>query len=160
MIAAETPQADRIDEVVVLPQPRARVWRALTDPAELGAWFGMNLAGATIEPGAEVRGPFTIPGHEHQSFTASIDALEPETRFAWRWHPGDVDPSVDLSDEPQTLVSFFLEDAAEGGTRLRVVESGFERIAEARRAKALRDNAGGWKGQLQQRLPSYLASAS
>ena len=79
----------------MLRAPRARVWRALTDPQELGAWFGMNLTGATIAPGADVRGRFTIPGHEHATFDVTIDEMVPERRFAWRWHPSANDAGAD-----------------------------------------------------------------
>ena len=150
---------DRIEEQVQLHASRARVWRALTNPDELGAWFGMNLKGATIAPGANVRGAFTIPGHEHQTFDVTIDAMEPERRFAWRWHPDAAGSSVDLSTEPRTLVTFTLEDTADGGTLLRVVETGFDGLAAARRAPALLGNSKGWAGQLHKRLTAYLASA-
>jgi uncharacterized protein YndB with AHSA1/START domain len=152
-------RTDRIEERVTLPQPRARVWRALTDPAELGAWFGMNLTGATLAPGAHVRGHFTIPGHEHAVFDATIEAVEPERRFAWRWHPSAGDATLDLADEPRTLVTFTLEDTPDGGTLLRVVETGFDALSPARHAVALPGNTRGWASQLLRRLPSYLASA-
>lgn len=151
---------DRIEDQVVLPQPPTRVWRALTNPAELGAWFGADLTGATIAPGSRVRGHFTIPGHETRMFEATIEAMEPERRFAWRWHPGAADPNADLSAEPLTLVTFTLERTADGGTLLRVVESGFEKLAAARRSEAHAGNTRGWTSQLHKRLPGYLATAA
>ncbi|HVZ35950.1 MAG TPA: vanillate O-demethylase oxidoreductase VanB, partial [Polyangiaceae bacterium] len=54
-----------------------------------------------------------------------------------------VDPNVDYSQEPMTLVEFQLEEAP-GGIELRIVESGFDRIPLARRAEAWRMNDGGW----------------
>jgi uncharacterized protein YndB with AHSA1/START domain len=154
-----TSTSDRIEEQVVLPAPRARVWRALTDAEELGAWFGANLTGQTVAPGAHLVGPFTIPGHEHARLDVTIAEMVPERRFAWRWHPHAVDPAGDYSAEPRTLVSFTLEDAPDGGTLLKVVESGFDAIPAARRAAAFLGNSNGWRGQLQKRLPAYLASA-
>jgi uncharacterized protein YndB with AHSA1/START domain len=151
--------SDRIEEQVVLPSPRARVWRALTNAEELGAWFGMNLTGATVAPGARLRGNFTIPGHEDLVFDALVEEVVPETRFAWRWHPHAVDTSADYTTEQRTLVTFTLEDAPEGGTLLRVVESGFGAIPAARREAAFVGNSGGWRSQLQKRLPAYLAAA-
>jgi hypothetical protein len=44
-------------------------------------------------------------------------------------------------------VEFRLEEVA-GGTRLTVVESGFDAIPLARRAEAFRMNEGGWEAQL------------
>jgi uncharacterized protein YndB with AHSA1/START domain len=150
---------DRIEEQVLLDAPRARVWRALTNADEFGAWFGVNLAGATIAPGAQVKGHITSPGYEHVVFDAIVEEMEPERRFAWRWHPHAIDPAVDYSAEERTLVAFTLEDAPDGGTLLRVVESGFDALPEARRASAFTGNSGGWRGQLQKRLPAYLAAA-
>jgi uncharacterized protein YndB with AHSA1/START domain len=156
-----TPTAtDRIEEQVKLHAPRARVWRALTTAEELGAWFGANLTGATIARGAQVLGRFTIPGHEHLMFDVLIEEMEAERRFAWRWHPNATDASVDYAAEPRTLVTFTLEDTPDGGTLLRVVESGFEGVAAARRTAALLGNSKGWAGQLHKRLAAYLASAA
>jgi uncharacterized protein YndB with AHSA1/START domain len=153
-----TTTSDRIEEQVLLHAPRARVWRALTNADELGAWFGASLAGATIAPGARVVGRITIPGYEHIPFEVTIEEMVPERRFAWRWHPNAVDPTVDYSAESPTLVTFTLEDAPNGDTLLRVVESGFNALPVTRRAPAFLGNSSGWRGQLQRRLPAYLAS--
>jgi uncharacterized protein YndB with AHSA1/START domain len=162
MTTTITPAAgtDRIEEQVLLNASRARVWRALTNADELGAWFGVNLAGATIAPGAHVTANFTIPGHERSVFDVTIDEMVPERRFAWRWHPHAADPSTDVSAEPRTLVTFTLDDAPEGGTLLRVVETGFDGLPAARRAAALLGNTNGWRSQLHKRLTAFLASAA
>ena len=47
---------DRIEKRIVLRAPRARVWRALSDPREFGAWFGVDLEGASFAVGAAVKG--------------------------------------------------------------------------------------------------------
>ena len=137
---------DRIEKRVLLRAPRSRVWRALTDAAEFGTWFRVSLEGAFVV-GATVRGKMKIPGYEHLSLEMLVERLEAERKFAYRWHPYAVDPKVDYSAEPMTLVEFTLEDA-EGGTMLVVVESGFDRLPVARRAEAFRMNDGGWTGQL------------
>lgn len=154
-----TSTSDRIEEQVILPTPRARVWRALTNADELGAWFGANIAGATIATGAHVLGHITIPGYEHVAFDIIIDEMVPERRFAWRWHPNALDSAVDYSAEQRTLVTFTLEDAPNGGTLIRVVESGFDSLPAARREAAFLGNSSGWRGQLQKRLPAYLAKS-
>ena len=63
-------------------------------------------------------------------------------------HPGAVDTSVDYSKEPSTLVEFRLEDV-DGGTRLTLVESGFDSVPEWCRMDAFRMNSGGWNIQMQ-----------
>lgn len=151
--------SDQLEEQVELHAPRARVWRALTNADELGAWFGVNLTGATIAPGAQVVGQVTHPGYEHVMFDVTIEEMVPEQRFAWRWHPNAIEKNVDYSADPRTLVTFTLEDSPAGGTLLRVVESGFDALPAARRAAAFLGNSNGWRAQLQKRLPGYLASA-
>ena len=153
---AADPSTDRIEEQVRLKQSPERVWRALTDPDELGAWFGASLEGQTIAPGASVRGRVTHPGYEHVAMDLIIEEMVPERRFSWRWHPHNTEKGVDYSGEARTLVEFILEPTSDGGTLLRVVESGFSALPAARRAIALPGNTNGWKGQLQKRLPKYL----
>lgn len=133
---------DRIERQVLIRAPRSRVWRALTDPAEFGAWFGVKVEG-TFAPGARVRGRITHKGYEHLTWDITIDRMEPERLFSWRWHPYAVEPGVDYAAEPPTLVVFELEEVS-GGTRLTVVESGFDDVPLARRALAYRMNSEGW----------------
>jgi uncharacterized protein YndB with AHSA1/START domain len=146
---------DRIQKVAVLRAPRSRVWRALTDPAQFGEWFGCKLEGRFVA-GKVMRGPVTSPGYTHLTFEVVPEQMEPERLFSWRWQPGG-DPDVDPA-EPMTLVVFELEEVPEG-TRLTVTESGFDQIPVARRGKAYRENDEGWTGQLEN-LTGYLARPS
>ncbi len=143
----DTPSTDRIEKRLVVRASRSRVWRAITAADEFGTWFRVNLDGAFAE-GATVRGRMTHPGYEHVQVEMRVERIEPERYFAYRWHPHALDPAVDYSAEPTTLVEFILEEA-EGGTAVTIVESGFDRIPLARRAEAFRGNDRGWAGQLQ-----------
>ncbi|GAC1517430.1 MAG: SRPBCC family protein [Gemmatimonadaceae bacterium] len=144
---------DRIEKQVRLESPRSRVWRALTDAREFGTWFGVALQGAFMA-GKPIRGQITTPGYEHVPFEAIVDRIEPERFFSFRWRPYAIDPAVDYSAEPRTLVEFTLEDA-DGGTLLTVVESGFDGIPASRRVKAFEMNARGWAAQCV-RIQNYL----
>jgi len=137
---------DRIEKTVTLRAPRSRVWRALTVAEEFGEWFRVKLEGPFVE-GATVRGRITHPGYEHLTMEIMVERLDPERYFAYRWHPYAINPGVDYSQEPTTLVEFRLEDAA-GGTVLTLTESGFDRIPLSRRAEAFRMNDNGWSEQL------------
>jgi uncharacterized protein YndB with AHSA1/START domain len=151
MTTATTPTAtdtDRIERSVTLDAPRPRVWHALTDAETFGTWFGANLAGQAFAAGRRARGPITITGFTHVVFDVVVDLVEPMDRFAFRWHPYAVDPSVDYAAETPTLVTFTLADVPGGGTRLTVVESGFDQVPAHRRAQAFRMNTNGWEGQL------------
>jgi hypothetical protein len=74
-------------------------------------------------------------------------SMEPERYFSYRWHPYAIDPGVDYSVEPTTLVEVRLDSAPEG-TRLSIVESVFDAIPAARRAEAFRMDDEGWTGQI------------
>jgi uncharacterized protein YndB with AHSA1/START domain len=145
---------DRIEKEIVLRAPRSRVWRALADAEQFGAWFGIRLEGA-FAPGARVRGQMTSPARELVTIEFAIERMDPESRLSYRWHPYPFESGVDYSSEPTTLVEFELEEVA-GGTQLRVVESGFDRIPLARRAEALRMNDAGWAEQLEN-IARYVA---
>jgi uncharacterized protein YndB with AHSA1/START domain len=136
---------DRIEKQVILRAPRSRVWRAISNAEEFGAWFAVKLEGTFVE-GATISGKITHPGYEHLTMEIQVERIEAEKYFAYRWHPYAVDPAVDYSTEPTTLVEFRLEDA-DGGTLLTIVESGFDRIPLERRAKAFRMNDQGWTQQ-------------
>ncbi len=137
---------DRIEKTIVLRAPQSRVWRALTRAEEFGAWFGMKLDGAIV-PGVRLAGRITSPGYEHLKVDMLVEKVEPERLFSYRWHPYAVDPKTDYSQEPTTLVEFRLTAVPEG-TRLVVIESGFDRIPEGRRAEAFRMNDAGWAEQM------------
>ncbi len=145
--------SDRIEKKILLRATRARVWRALADSQEFGYWFGMRFNGP-FAPGASMQGmivPTKVNAavaeaqkpYEGTPFTITIERMDPEELFSYRWHPGAVDPSIDYSKEPTTLVEFRLEDA-EGGVMLTVTESGFDQIPLARRVQAFSQNEQGW----------------
>lgn len=137
---------DRIERRIELKAPVSRVWRALTDYREFGAWFGVKLD-SPFAPGQIARGHITHPGYEHLQWEVVIRDMEPERLFSFNWHPYAVDPNTDYSQETPTLVTFTLEPSATG-TSLLVVESGFDRVPDWRRDEAFRMNEGGWTAQM------------
>src|ERR1700724_4682916 len=143
---------DRIEKKILLRAPRQRIWRALTDAAEFGTWFGARFDGP-FTPGARLRGVIVPTGvdaevakaqqpYAGKPFEITVERVEPERLFSFRWHPYAVEPDVDYSAEPTTLVVFTLEEAP-GGILLTVTESGFDSIPLERRAEGL---AGGGPG--------------
>jgi uncharacterized protein YndB with AHSA1/START domain len=138
---------DRIEKSIDLKAPIERVWRAVTDHEEFGTWFGVKL-GSPFAVGETARGRITHPGYEHVVLAAKVVDIDRPRRFAFTWHPHAVDPAVDYSAEPSTLVEFTLEPIATG-TRLTIVESGFEALPKHRLVDALPRNAEGWSTQIE-----------
>jgi uncharacterized protein YndB with AHSA1/START domain len=141
-----TKMQDRIEQSVELRAPIGRVWEALTDHRQFGEWFRVAIDGP-FEVGKVSTGHITYPGYEHLAWHATVQAMEPERRFAYTWHPGDADPERVKGSEPPTLVEFTLEPRGTG-THLTVVESGFSRLPQPRAMDALRMNTGGWIEQM------------
>jgi uncharacterized protein YndB with AHSA1/START domain len=138
--------ADRIEKRIELEAPVSRVWRALTDHREFGEWFRVKLD-APFAPGQVSRGHITHPGYEHVRWEATVQKMEPERLFSFTWHPYAIDPKVDYSKEPTTLVEFTLEPKG-GGTVLVLTESGFDAIPKGRQPEAFRMNDQGWTAQM------------
>ena len=152
---------DRIEKQIVLRAPLARVWAAISDAARFGAWFGCAfdgpfVAGATV--GASMV-PTTVDPevarlqepHAGTRFDVIVDEVTPMRRLAFRWYPFGADQTRD----ERTLVAFELEEV-EGGVRLTVTESGFDRLPPERRGPAFAANAGGWDHQTRL-VAAYLA---
>lgn len=142
-----TTSTDRIEMQAAFAAPRPRVWTAITDVKQFNAWFGVMLT-SPFTPGATVTGKLTAAGFEHLTMSIWIEQVEPERLFSFRWHPYAIDEGVDFTAEPTTVVSFTLEDVP-GGTRVTLVESGFDALPESRRAKAFAMNERGWAIQLE-----------
>ncbi len=136
---------DTIEKVVELAAPVSRVWQAVTDHKEFGTWFKVDIDGP-FRAGELSRGQFTNEGYEHVRWLAKVEAIEPETYFAFRWHQEEIDSARRLEEEPTTLVEFHLEPT-EFGTRLTIRESGFAGLPEASRLESLKRNTEGWNFQ-------------
>ena len=160
--------ADRIEKKIVLKAPRSRVWRALSDSKQFGAWFGMRFDAPFAEGslmrgqivGTEVDPEIAKAQREYVQvpFEITIEKIEPERLFSFRWHPNAVEKGVDYSKEPTTLVEFELSET-EGGVLLKVTESGFDKIPLERRAKAFTANEGGWT-KVMGLIEKYLARSA
>jgi uncharacterized protein YndB with AHSA1/START domain len=138
--------SDIIEKRIELKAPVSRVWRALTDYREFGEWFRVRLDGPFSE-GQISRGRVAYPGYEHLSWEVTIERIEPERLFSFRWHPYAVDPGTDYSQEPTTLVEFRLTPNG-AGTILHLTETGFDAIPQHRRFEAWRMNERGWGMQM------------
>ena len=137
---------DSIERSINLSAPVDRVWRALTDHREFGQWFRVAIEGPFVA-GQPSTGHMTLKGYEHVRWNVRIVAMDAPRHFAFTWHPYAIDPAVDYDVEGPTLVTFRLEpDGA--GTKLTVIESGFDKVPAHRRDEAIRMNGGGWTAQV------------
>jgi len=146
---------DRIEKTRIIKAPQSRVWQAIADSQQFGAWFNFGFS-EPFRPHTHIVGTIKEPGFEGRTADLWIERIEPEHTFTFRWHPFALDPAHDYSDEPKTLITFALEHHPEG-TRLTVTESGFDNIPVSRRAEAFRMNEGGWAIQIE-RIDRYVTT--
>jgi uncharacterized protein YndB with AHSA1/START domain len=157
---------DRLEKRVTLRAPVSRVWQAIAHAKEFGRWFGVELQGE-FSAGTTLRGTFDeglnesaiaefqkklglppspVKLPEKNAVFCTVERVEPEHYFSFRWIPYGIDAEVDPRNEPTTLVEFRLERDGDG-TLLTIVESGFDRVPGHRRERAFRMNDSGWAGQ-------------
>lgn len=124
-----------IEKRLELDQAPADVWRALTDPTQVAAWFGDTAAFAP-EPGS--KGWFGW--EKHGKFAMRVEEFDPPRRFVWRWAR---EAGKSLEEVDSTLVEWTVLPRDDGGTTLLLKESGF--VSEESRQL----NVGGWEEELQ-----------
>lgn len=137
---------DEIVRTIDLKAPVERVWKALTDHEEFGAWFRLSLH-RPFKLGELTIGETRYPGHEGLPFWAKIVAMDEPRLFSFVWPMDEsIKPDDPDLDRKTTLVEFILEPSTIG-TKLTVRERGFKNLPEDRQLQAFRDNQGGWDQQ-------------
>jgi uncharacterized protein YndB with AHSA1/START domain len=108
----------------VLPAPRAAVYRALTDSAELGKWWGPNgftTPRAAFDPkvGAGYRIAMQPPDGDLFHLSGEFREVEPRVRltYTFRWDPPH-------PDDRETVVTLSLDDRGDK-TRVRLTQGEF-----------------------------------
>jgi uncharacterized protein YndB with AHSA1/START domain len=131
-----------ITRTIHIAVPRAKVWEALTDPDVMTQWFGDGAGFSALEAGATG----SIDWDDYGSFPIEITEVLPGDSFGFRWSG----IPADELDEYSTHVRFTIADAADGGTTVTVVESGFDTIPGGTRYRRdrLEQNREGWDVEL------------
>jgi uncharacterized protein YndB with AHSA1/START domain len=136
---------DQIEREVVINAPVERVWALVTEAEHLGTWFGDAGAQVDLRPG----GAIALHWDEHGTTRGRIERVEPERVFAYRWAPFKNPSGEEPAEGNSTLVEFTLTPDG-GGTRVRVVESGFSALdtSEDQRERNHSSNTEGWQIEL------------
>ena len=126
-----------ITRSIDISAPIGRVWSALTDADLIAQWFG-----DTCEFDAVPGGTGFFGWEHHGKHRVVVEHIEAPRVLVYRWaHSADVEPARGNS----TVVRFELTEI-DGGTRLDLVETGFEELQDPQSAHA--DNTGGWTAEL------------
>lgn len=124
----------------VFPHAPETIWKTLTSGELMGRWLGMTPAGFTPVVGARFTYRTTPAGAWDGLIECEVLEVIPNERFVYSWRGGH-EENVGYGAPLDTLVTFTLETADGGGTRLRLVHSGFDL---PRNESAYRNMSGGW----------------
>jgi uncharacterized protein YndB with AHSA1/START domain len=128
--------SDSVTRETVLDLDRDDAWRAVTDADELEQWLADEVEIDLVE-GGDLHVRFD-DGRERHGTVEEVAAPE---RVVFRWHPF---PDADL----ETVVRIELEPA-ERGTRVIVVETGFDSLPVASAQACAAVNAWAWEVRLE-----------
>jgi uncharacterized protein YndB with AHSA1/START domain len=137
-----TTATQEIRKDMVLKAPLGTVWNALTTPEGWTGWFSDGVEGEF-----KVGEKLTLDFGKHGICWALVVERNEMSSFAYKWHPGEDCPIDKYPESEMTTVRFTLEDHPDG-TKLTLVESGFENLPADRQAKSVLSNTEGWKWEL------------
>lgn len=128
-----------IEREILIDAPVDVVWGIVTEPAQIVRWFS-DEAEIELRVGGGGRLRFRNSGDSYQ---LQVEAVEPPHRFVWRW----VQPEGTIARQDNSLLVEFTLRPEGDGTRLRVVESGFDNLdwSDERKAKYAGDHTRGWQ---------------
>lgn len=135
--AVADPEAGTITRTIRIAAAIERVFELLTSSEAIEQWWGHP----NQFPDGIAAGSLGVFHWRDITFPVRIDVVEPPVRFALTWGSGN-----DLDDEA-TQVAFTLTPDSDG-TKLTVVESGFDRMNQDRRRAQMKDNVEGWNAVL------------
>ncbi|WP_084038112.1 SRPBCC family protein [Demequina sp. NBRC 110053] len=134
-----------ITRTIEIAAPVEKVWAAVTEPEHIARWHAD--AATLTAPEAGGTGEWTFDGYG--TYPIRIEVIDRPRSITYRW---PYDDQRDLSDANSTVFTFTLEPVP-AGTRLTVVEIGFETLSDP--AEALKGNQQGWTEQLD-KLVAYV----
>jgi uncharacterized protein YndB with AHSA1/START domain len=144
--------ADRIEREIDIDAPIDVVWNVITEPDHINRWF-TDSAELDLRPDGEGRFGWDATATSRDNIVnLRIERVEPPHFFSFRWnHPDGDDPT----ETNAPLVEFSLE-ARGNSTRLRLVESGLEKIARSEEDKKtyFTEHTSGWT-HFAERLRDY-----
>ena len=142
-----------VRRTIDIAAPVEKVWAAVTEPEHVSRWFGHTVLDGS-GPGAT--GSMTFEGQA--PIPLRVEALEAPRSVSYRWGNDDAlgAPPAVLDEATSTVFTFTLEPV-DGGTRLTVVESGFEGTSDP--LGNLESHRTGWDSELDKLVALVEAAA-
>jgi uncharacterized protein YndB with AHSA1/START domain len=124
-----------VERSIWINAPRERVWQAVTQPEQLTKWYATEYAWEipVLQVGATVK----FHNSATEILLARIEVVDPPHQFTIRWQPDKEYPAM-------SLVTSFLLQEENGGTRATISESGYELLPDDVRQQWMDATGGGY----------------
>ena len=116
-------QTIAVERSVWIEAPRERAWGAVTEPEHLDRWYATYYRWEipALEVGTAVK--FYNKDDDTDMQLATIEVVDRPRQFSLRWQPDRLYPEM-------TLVTTFMLEEEKGGTRVTIIESGYESLSD------------------------------
>jgi uncharacterized protein YndB with AHSA1/START domain len=129
-----------VERTIWIATTRERAWQAVTDPVQLSKWYATNFKWEI--PALEIGATVKFHNSETDIPVATIQVLDPPRQFSLRWEP-------DASFADVILITTILLTEENGGTRVTLIESGYEAVPENERQQWLDRSGEGYSMSVQ-----------
>lgn len=135
-----------------LPDPPEKVWRALTEPALLEKWLMKNDIAPVVGHEFHFQAA-PIPGQWDGRVACEVLEVVPLKLLRYSWKGGSPE-ATKYGGYLDSTVTWTLEKAANGGTKLHLSHAGFT----AKNAFAFDMMGKGWRGGVAEKMSAVFAS--
>jgi uncharacterized protein YndB with AHSA1/START domain len=126
-----------VERSIWIAAPRERAWRAVTEPEQLDQWYATYYRWEipALQVGTTIK--FYNKDDDTDIQLATIEVVDPPRQFTLRWQPNQQYPAT-------TLITTFLLEEENGGTRVTISESGYESLPDDERQQWLDATGAGY----------------
>jgi len=141
-----------VERTVWIAAPRERAWRAVTEPEQLDRWYATYYRWEipALQVGTTIK--FYNKDNNTDFMLATIEVVDPPRQFTLRWQPDQQYPAM-------TLITSFLLEEENGGTRVTISESSYESLPDDERQQWLDATGAGYTKSMEN-LKAHLEGRS
>ena len=147
-------QAVAVERTIWINAPREKAWQAVTRAEHLDLWYATCCRWEipALQVGTMVKFFHKDSNSDTDILQATIEVINPLRQFTLRWQPDKTYPAM-------TLVTTFMLEEENGGTRVTIIESGYEALPDDLRQQWLDQTGVGYAGSMEN-LQAYLEGRS
>jgi len=138
---------EKIEKKVSINAPAEKVWKALTEPKQLGEWMMMPT---TFEPVVGKEFTFKAGGMEGWDgyFHCIVREVEVNKKLVYTWNSGMINA--------ETLVTILISETG-GQTELTLIHTGWENLPAEMRSQMIDGHSKGWDERFVKKLSELLS---